>query len=96
MTAMGNRGKGEKVVQETTSRQVTGGLCLLEAVSSCKPPLRVARPNAVRWRVERLSRLVTGGVDKWQTLWCQGIAAQNPAYRGTAFLFLSDIFENHR
>jgi len=38
-------GKGEKVVQETTSRRATVGLCPLEAASSRIPSLRAARPK---------------------------------------------------
>lgn len=51
--------------------------------------LRVVRPIIKRWRVERLSRRVICGVDKWQApLGFKVKAEQNPAYRDTVFLFL--------
>ena len=51
--------------------------------------LRVVRPIIKRWRVERLSRRVICGVDKWQApLGLKVKAEQNPAYRDTVFLFL--------
>ena len=59
-------GKGEKVVQETTSRRVIVGLFRLEAASSRIPLSEGCPPEAfwTRWRVECLRRWVTGVVDK--------------------------------
>lgn len=42
----------------------------------------------MQWRVERFSRGVTHGVDKWQAPARRILQEQNPAYRDTVFLFL--------
>ena len=63
-TAFFREGKGEKVVQETTSQWVITGLCTLGAASSRIPSSEGSPPDSLRWRVERWSLRVTVGVDK--------------------------------